>query len=114
MKNRNHAVSIALAVAGLLAVANSAIAEVWDDAPQSTVDVCVAEIREQANLDDATKIRHEVSSERRRSIGHTLRIETKVYGDIDDQVIREYATKCVSIDGAEPLRFRIREVSNGA
>jgi len=83
-------------------------------APQSTVDMCVAQIADHADYTAAARVRHEIESEQRRSVGHTLRIDTLVYGGSDGKLIREYATKCVVGNGLEPVKFVIRETENGS
>ena len=79
-------------------------------APQSTVDHCVQQIGAYANYDDARRVHHEIESEELRSIGYKLRIDTRVYGDTEDQVIREYATTCSVGNSQRTLAFRIREL----
>jgi len=104
-----------MAVVGLFfsaaASANSWLPEL---APQSTVDMCVAEIADHADYSEAARVRHEIESEQRRTVGHTLRIDTRVYGGNDGKLIREYATKCVVGKGLEPVKFVIRETVNGS
>lgn len=79
-------------------------------APQSTVDYCVQQIGDHADYNDARVVRHEIESKERRSIGHELRIDTRVYGETEDQLIREYATVCAVGNSQRTLSFRIREI----
>lgn len=110
MKDHKNVVISALATLGLFVSASAAADFGFPElAPQHTVDVCVAEISGQANYAGATRVRHEVESTQRRTIGHILRIDTRVYGETEDEVIREYATKCVVGTGEEPVSFKIRE-----
>jgi hypothetical protein len=113
MKRSNTSATIALATLGLLLSA-AATADSWSAelAPQSTVDMCVAEIAEHADYSEAARVRHEIESEQRRTVGHTLRIETLVYGGTDGKLIREYATRCVVGNGLEPVRFVIKEAGS--
>jgi len=115
MNVRKNAALIALTALGLFfsgtAMANDLFTEV---APQHQVESCVAEISDYANYDDAKLVRHHVESKQRRTIGHILRIDTRVYGDTEDEVIREYATKCVVGISEKPLKFTIRELGDGA
>ena len=83
-------------------------------APQSTIDLCVAEISDRANYESATRVRHEIESKARRTIGHVLLIDTTVYGPENSKLIREYATKCIVGNGGKPVLFKIRESGNGA
>lgn len=80
------------------------------EAPQSAVDFCVTQIAGHADYSDATRVRHEVETRQRRAVGHELRIDTRVYGDRGDELIREYATVCAVGNSERPLTFRIREV----
>lgn len=115
MKIQKNVVMSALATLGFF-VSTSATADFRfpELAPQQTVDVCVAEISGHANYVGATRVRHEVESTKRRTIGHVLRIDTRVYGETEDEVIREYATKCVVGTGEEPVSFKIRETIAGS
>lgn len=107
----NKQVTATIAVLGL-AISAAAQADSYFPtvAPQSTVDLCVAQIADRADYGGAIRVRHEIESKERRSIGHELRIDTRVYGDIEDEVIREYATICAVGNSQQPLTFRIKEV----
>ena len=110
MKINKHAVTITLAAAGLfLSSSVLAMPGFTEDAPQSTIDVCVAQIAVQANYENAGLVRHYVESRQRRFSGHTLRIDTIVYGINGEDVIREYATICAVTDSQETKVFKIRE-----
>ncbi|MGI9236916.1 MAG: hypothetical protein ACR2QZ_05935 [Woeseiaceae bacterium] len=113
MKRSKTTAMISLAAIGLffsaVATANSWLPEL---APQSTVDACVAQIADHADYTAATRVRHEVKAEQRRAVGHTLRIDTLVYGDSDGKLIREYATKCVIGNGLEPVTFVIEKTAD--
>ncbi len=80
-------------------------------APRSTVDYCVQQIGDHADYNDARLVRHEIESKERRSIGHELRIDTRIYGETEDELIREYATVCAVGNSQRTLSFRIRQVS---
>ena len=101
-----------IAVLGLVisagAQADSLVPKV---APPSTVDYCVQQIGDHADYNDARLVRHEIESKERRSIGHELRIDTRVYGETEDQLIREYATVCAVGNSQRTLSFRIRQVA---
>lgn len=107
----NKQVAATIAVLGLVISAGAQADPLFPkNAPQSTVDLCVQQIGEYANYDDARRVRHKIESEELRSIGHKLRIDTRIYGDAEDQVIREYATTCAVGNSQRPLTFRIREL----
>lgn len=110
MKISKTAASTALAIAGLVISSNAAALPGFSEqAPASSVQVCVAQIGEQANYEDAGLVRHEVDSKERRISGHTIRIDTTVFSANGDEVIREYATICAVTDDAETKRFTIRQ-----
>ena len=106
------AVSTSLAIAGLV-VSSSAFALplASEQAPESTIKQCIAEVAEHANYEDAGRVRHVVDSKERRFSGHKLIIDTTVFGIDGSEVIREYATVCSVSDGAELRHFKIKEKS---
>lgn len=106
---KNHKTVISLTLIGLFA-ANVAFAlpEFQKEAPQSSIDICVAEVDGYAYLKDAKSVTHNVETKERRVSGHKMHIQTLVYGE-SEEVIREYASSC-SINGQdEVLRFRIHQ-----
>lgn len=110
MRNQKNVLMITLATLSLSFSAASMASDLSPDiAPRSTVDTCVAEISDHADYTAATRVRHDVESEERRTVGHILRIDTLVYGDADGRLLRKYATRCVVGNGPEPLHFEIRE-----
>ena len=112
MKISKYAVSTSLAIVGLVISSNAAaLPGFYEQAPASSVQICVAQIGEQANYADAGRVRHEVDSKERRVNGHTIAIDTTVFSASGDEVIREYATVCVVTDDTEMKRFKIREKS---
>ena len=78
-----------------------------EDAPQRSVDSCVAAVDAQANYEDGTKVLHNVETSKRRVSGHIMSIQTLVYDR--DNLIREYKTNCAINDSDEIKRFRIRQ-----
>lgn len=113
MKISKKAVSIAVAVTGL-AISGGAFAmpAFTDQAPSSSIELCVAQIGDEANYENAARVRHLVDSKERRFSGHTIMIDTIVFGAGGDQVIREYSTVCAISGDAETKGFRIKEKSN--
>jgi len=108
----NKQAATTIAVLGLVISAGAQADSLFPKtAPQSTVDYCVEQIADYADYQDARRVRHEIESKERRSIGHELRIDTRVYGDLEEEVIREYATTCAVGNSQRPLTFRIREVA---
>ncbi len=112
MKISKNAVSVTLAVAGLaLSGGAFAMPGFSEQAPESSIRMCVAQIGEQANYEGAGRVRHDVDSKERRSSGHQIVIKTTVFDVADGQAIREYATVCAISDKAEMQRFNIKEKS---
>ena len=113
MKISKAAVSISLAIAGLI-VSSSAFAlpGLSGQAPESSIKQCVAEIGEHANYDNAVRVRHVVDSEHRRGgRGHMITIDTTVFGVDGSEVIREYATVCAVSNSSVTKHFKIKEKS---
>ena len=115
MKISKHVVTTTLAAVGLF-ISSSALAMpgFTKDVPKSTIDICVAQIAEQANYENAVRVRHDVETRPRRFSGHILKIDTTVYGADGEEVIREYATTCAVTDRQETKLFKIREKGTGA
>ena len=115
MKDQKMAVAMVIATVSLFVSASALGSDLVPEiAPRHQVDSCVAEISNYADFSDATRVYHDVKSRQRRTIGHTLRINTRVYGEVEDEVIREYATKCVVGTEDKPTRFTIIETTAGA
>ena len=112
MKVSKAAVSTALAIAGLVVSSGAfALPGFTEQAPASSIEQCVAQIGEQANYDNAGRVRHLVDSKERRVSGHTIKIDTTVFGIDGSEVIREYTTICAVSDDAVTRRFKIKEKS---
>ena len=60
-----------------------------EDAPQSSVDTCLAEVRAAANFADAGSVAYTVETQERRVSGHTMRIATLVFDADGESVLRE-------------------------
>ena len=100
----------ALSLVGLFASSVAmALPEFDEDAPQSSVDTCVAAVDAQADYADSTLVMHNVETAKRRVSGHIMSIQTLVYGPDESTPIREYKTNCAINDDDEIKRFRIRE-----
>lgn len=80
-----------------------------EQAPRSSVEICVAQIGKQANYDNAGRIRHDVDSRKRRISGYRIKVDTTVFGEGGDDVIREYSTVCLITDNEVTKQFRIEE-----
>ncbi len=78
-------------------------------APAEQIDACVARVTDSIDSDDATRIRHEVASVKRRAIGYRLLVNTVLYGETDGAPIRTYASECIVTKAKEPIAFRIEE-----
>ncbi|MDJ0792784.1 MAG: hypothetical protein QNI98_00980 [Woeseiaceae bacterium] len=80
-----------------------------EEAPQSSVDTCVAAVDAQADYNESAKVLHNVETSKRRVSGHIMSIQTLVYGQDGHTLIREYKTNCAINDDDEIKRFRIRQ-----
>lgn len=82
------------------------------EAPQSSVDTCIAEVAGNADYINAKSVVHNVESEDRRVSGHKISIKTILYAEDGKTVIREYASTC-AINGQDEIqRFKIRRRIN--
>ena len=112
MINRSKIVVRSLAALGLIALSSTTLAGFYEFAPQRDIDLCVAEIQAYADYTGAGRVRHDVESSKRKTVGFSLNIDTTVYADIDGAAIREYKAVCVVTGGKKPLKFTIREIGN--
>jgi len=73
MKISKAAVSKSLAIAGLV-ISSSTFAQTGnsEQPPESSIKQCVAEIGEQANYNNASRVRHVVDFKDRRASGHNF------------------------------------------
>ena len=103
--------TLALALAATLTVSANAhaIPGYGETAPASSIELCVAQISEKANYENAGRVRHNVSSRQRRVSGHTISVDTTVFGPDGHEVIREYTTVCVITDNKQTRHFAIKE-----
>ncbi len=108
MLNRKTAVTLTLAS---LFVANAAFAvpTLNAEAPEKSVDTCVAEVSSNADYDAAGKVQHNVASKPRSVSGHKISIDTVVFGADGETVIREYTSSCAINKQAEIKFFKIRQ-----
>lgn len=114
MMNRNKILASSLAAFGLIAISTPTLAGYFEFAPKADVDLCVAEIQAHADYTGAARVRHEVASSKRRTVGYKLEIETSVYAEGDDTPIREYKAVCVVAGGDKPRKFTITQTGNKA
>ena len=99
-----------LAAALLIALAAPAdAAGFYEVAPRNDIDMCVAAVAAEADYDEAARVRHEVVTTKRRTVGYRLDIETTVFEAGSGAVIREYSSTCLATGGEQPSKFEIRD-----
>ena len=105
--------NVSIALMGLFA-ANVALAVPGfsTEAPQASVDACIAAVKENVSFEEAGSVLYNVETEDRRVSGHKMSIQTLVYGDTDESLIREYKAVCAINDDAEIKMFNIRQKGN--
>jgi hypothetical protein len=96
-------------LAGLASAAKGSWQEI-----ETEINSCVSAIAEQANYDDATRVRHTVVDVKERTVGYKLTIETSIYSDNGDAAIREYSTSCIVNGNNVPMKFSINEIDQRA
>jgi hypothetical protein len=111
MIRQTRVIRSTVAAIGLFLSAGTMAAPAFgEDASDSSIEQCVAQIADQANYNDASRVQHHVAPLKHRTVGQLLKIDTRVYGDEDGQVIREYAATCVIGRDGTPLMIRIRQI----
>jgi hypothetical protein len=107
MFNRNKAIA-SIALASLYLFAAEAFAATAAEAGvESEVNSCVAEVRQNLDYSDATRVRHDVLAIERRTVGYTLKISTSLFSESGSDIVRAYATTCVVNGNNKPLAFEI-------
>ena len=109
MFNRSKTI-VSLTLTGLFVLAaptNAATVE--ESGVADEVNACIAEVRERMNTENATRVRHDVTAIERRTVGYTLRINTSIYAENEEQAIRAYAATCVVNGDNPPLSFEMGE-----
>jgi len=113
--NRNKIAASTLAALGLIAIGGTALAAGFHEvAPERDINLCVSEIGSHADYTGAIRVRHEVESRKRRTVGYSLTIQTSVFADNDSEAVREYRAICVVAGGEAPLKFKIKAVGDNA
>ena len=111
MIKQQQILTVATAIA-LLTIGGPAAASDNDNkAFESELNSCIAEVNDQANYNDATRVRHNVVEIERIRRRFVFRINTNVFTKSDEIAIREYASYCVARGDAKPVKFRIDEIS---
>jgi hypothetical protein len=91
---------------------NAMAAELDEVAFSQEARACIAAVNENANYDDAARVRHDVVELKRTFSGYVLEIETQVFGDASDAVMRKYSSYCFTENDNKPKTFRIDQVSD--
>jgi len=109
MINRNKA-AISMILIGLFYLAGPThAATAAESGLENEVNQCISEVRQHLNYDDAIGVRHVVTAIERRTVGYTMKIDTAIVGEGQDETIRAYATTCVVNGDNKPLKFAISE-----
>jgi hypothetical protein len=105
---------VAAAMLGLAASAGPSSAATVDEISYaSEVNTCIAEIRDHLDYRDASRVRHDVVIVKRRLVGYAIRIDTRIFPELGEQAVREYATFCIANGDHKPLKFEISETDAG-
>ncbi len=112
MKIKKQVVTLTMAFAiTAVIVSSNAFAMLLprEQAPMSSIDLCLAQIAAQANYKGAGRVRHDVDSKKRHSSGYKFTIDTKVFAESGEDVIRGYVTICAITDNEQMKQFTIEE-----
>lgn len=104
-QSRPHLILPALLLAGGLAQA----ATPEESGIADEVYACVAQVRDQIDYHDASRVRHDVTAVERRTVGYTLEISTSLYRQGGEEEVRAYAATCVVNGDHRPLSFTMSE-----
>jgi hypothetical protein len=111
MNKRQQILSAATAIT-LFAIAAPATADELNEVRhRSEIKSCIAEVANNANYEDATRVRHMVVEKRRSRRGLVYTIDTSVFTDSDDLAAREYASYCIARGEDKLVKFTIDQVS---
>ena len=109
MKNFKMFGTSSMIAAVLFATAGTAAAKgAWAEIERE-INSCVAVVAEHANYTGADHVRHAVVDVKERTVGYKLTIQTSIYSDAADTLIREYATSCTVNGSHTPMKFEISE-----
>ena len=111
MINQQQILTVAAAITLLVFGGTAAASHNGKLAYASEVKTCIAEIRDHANYEGATRVLHTVVITKQTLIGYVFTIDTSVYTESDDTAVREYASYCFARGDNRLVRFRIDEVS---
>lgn len=78
------------------------------------VKACVAEIGNNVDYADASRVRHDVVLVKPKLVGYVMKIDTAIYTESAGEPAREFATYCVVNGNHKPLKFEISEAVNGS
>lgn len=114
MHHHTSIVKRLLYAAALLVMAGSANAQQddWQEI-HGEIESCIATLAAQVSYHDATRVVHDVTSVRDRTVGHKLTIETSIYTESADAANRLYATTCVVNGDNSPMKFAVTELFDG-
>ncbi len=111
MNNRQPLSAVTAAIALLTVGASAAASGNGEVKFDREVESCISEVIDQANLDDAIRVRHLIVKVKNSTSGYVFKINTSIFVEADDKAIREYASYCVAKGDDKPVKFRIDKVS---
>ena len=111
MSKKQQILSAATAITLFAIAAPAAAGDISDEPYRSEIKSCIAEVANNANYADATRVRHTVIEKRRSRRGYVYTIDTSVFTDSDDLATREYASYCIARGEDTLVKFTIDEVA---
>lgn len=110
MSMNSRAVSVVLAVVGLVVTADASARSIFlEPAPESSIQLCVEQIGEQANYTGSNRVLHDVNTKARRVDGHKVYVKTQVFAADTSEVLRKYKTVCSMSDESVMKRIAVKE-----
>lgn len=108
-----NAVTVLTAVLGCGLMDTAGAANVDAIAYRQEVQSCVAEIKDSIDVNDASRVRHDIEIVKEKLVGFAMKINTSLYTEYAGEPTREYATYCVVNGAHKPLKFEINEIDSG-
>ena len=112
----NNHLRLLTSLTSLMVLSFSAISDAHAGASQlrnstnKQIQSCVAEIGKHADFDDATRVVHWVIAlEQKNLMELTIKIESAVYGQVGEEIIRGYTASCVTGTMGDLVKFRFSE-----
>lgn len=108
MKNTIKKAAIIISSVAITALSAPAYAVSSNLSYDTEFKSCVAELANQIDMTDVTKIQHVISKTGQSRIGYALRFDTSVFSADEES---RYAVYCVAKGENAPVKFEVKELN---